>query len=185
MPSPETLIDLLTKGDFADEKVIVFTRFRKMVDYMMPVLKQEGIKAVRITGSENENQRQAAQDAFQDPKDDTRVIVITTAGGEAINLQAAKAIIFYDTLWSGGAYIQILGRMIRIGSIHDRVYAVHLVAKGTVDQRVMEVLKKKMNLIEAVQGKRIKGEGDATVMIQKDNDISDLFSALQEDARAL
>jgi SNF2 family DNA or RNA helicase len=181
----DTLLDLLTNGDFADEQVIVFTRFRKMVDYLMPILKKEGIKAVRITGSENEAQRQAAQDAFQDPKDDTRVIVITTAGGEAINLQAAKAVIFYDTLWSGGDYIQILGRMIRIGSIHDRCYAVHLVAKGTVDQRVMEVLKKKMNLIESVLGKRIKGDGDATVTIQKDNDISDLFAALQNDARAL
>ena len=76
--------------------------------------------------------------------------------------------------------------MIRIGSVHDKCYVIHLLARGakgkTIDHRVMEVLGKKMNLIEAVLGKRFKGESDA-VTVEVENDISDLFSALQQDAR--
>jgi len=124
--------------------------------------------------------------AFQDPDDDTRVCCITMAGSESINLQAAKALIFFDTPWSAGDYIQILGRMVRIGSIHDRCYAVHLVGKlkrrKTVDHRIMDVQTKKMNLVEAVIGKRIKGVNDTTV-INVENDISDLFAGLKEDAQ--
>jgi len=76
--------------------------------------------------------------------------------------------------------------MVRIGSIHDRCYVVHLVAKSkkqaTIDRRVMDVLGKKMKLVEAVLGKRLKGESDDLV-ISAENEISDLFTALQNDAR--
>lgn len=104
-----TLVDMLTEGgDLEGEKVIVFTRFKRMVDYAVPYLKKKGVKAVRVTGSESEDERAAAQDAFQDPSSDVAVIFITMAGGDAINLQAAKAIVFYDTPWSAGDYLQCL-----------------------------------------------------------------------------
>lgn len=180
----DALLDLITDGELDGEKVIVFTRFRKMVDIIVPALKKKGVRAVRITGAEDERGRKTSQDAFQDPKSDARVVAITTAAAEAINLQAAKALIFYDTPWSAGDYLQILGRMIRIGSTHDRCYAIHLVTEGTIDDRVVKVLTKKMGLVESVLGKRIKGEDDAGVTVDATNDLSDLFSELISDARA-
>jgi hypothetical protein len=77
--------------------------------------------------------------------------------------------------------------MIRIGSIHDRVLAVHLVAENTVDERVMTVMEKKMGLVEAVLGKRIKGDGDdgGDEVIRADREIDDLFEALRRDAQGL
>lgn len=179
----DELIDLVTSGEFEDEKVIIFTRFRKMVDIIMPALKAAKVGAVRITGEEDEKGRKASQDAFQDPSSKARVVCITTAAAEAINLQAAKVLVFYDSPWSAGDYLQLLGRMIRIGSIHDRCYAVHLSARGTIDERVAQVLTKKMGLVESVLGKRIKGE-DSEVVVDVDNDLNDLFAALQADARA-
>jgi SNF2 family DNA or RNA helicase len=110
-------------------------------------------------------------------------VLLDDGGGRGINLQAAQAMVFYDSPWSAGDYIQLLGRMIRIGSVHDRCYAVHLLAANTIDQRVAKVLAKKMELVEAVLGKRLKNE-DSTVMVSAQNDLSDLFSALQEDALA-
>jgi SNF2 family DNA or RNA helicase len=178
----DTLIDLLTEGDLAERKVIVFTRFKRMVDIAVPELTKAGVKCVRVTGDEDENQRRAAMKAFQDPNDDTRCVFITMAGGDAINLQAAKALIFYDTPWSAGDYLQILGRMIRIGSEHDKVYAIHLVCKDTVDQRVQEVLRKKMQLVEAVLGQRLKGEGSTALVYESVSEVKDLFEALRSDA---
>lgn len=182
----DALLDLVGPGgELEGEKVIVFTRFRKMVDILVPALKKLGIKSSRITGAEDEKARKASQDAFQDAKSDTLVCCITTAAAEAINLQTAKALVFYDTPWSAGDYLQILGRMIRIGSTHDRCYAIHLVTEKTIDERVVKVLSKKMGLVEAVLGKRIKGEGDAGVMVDAVNDLSDLFEGLLLDARGI
>jgi len=189
-PKLETLIDLLTDGEFSEDNVIVFTRFRTMVDIIMPRLAKAKIEAVRITGSENETQREEAKAAFQNPNSPVRVACITMAGSDAINLQAAKVLICYDTPWSAGDFIQLVGRMIRIGSIHDKCYALHLVAESlrhdtTIDKRVMNVLGKKMNLIESVLGKRFKGEGEDDSIIEVSNDISDIFSGLVEDAKNL
>ena len=184
-PKLDLLVELLTEGDLAEEQVIVFSRFRKMIDIIVPTLQAKKVKVVRVTGTENESQRKEAMEAFQNPDNDTRVICLTSAGTEAINLQAAKAVVCYDTPWSAGEFIQLVGRMIRIGSIHDRCYAIHLVAKGTgktMDQRVLEVLDSKMTLVEAVLGKRIKGEQDSNDIIEARNDISDLFDALRSDA---
>ena len=186
-PKLEMLVDLIKDGDFADENVIVFSRFKKMINLIMPRLKAEKIKAVRVTGDENETQRSKAMADFQNPDAPERVICITAAGAESINLQAAKVIICYDTPWSAGDFLQLIGRMVRIGSVHDRCYVLHLVAKGqkqTIDHRVMDVLGKKMKLVEAVLGKRLKGEADEG-MIAAENEISDLFTALRNDARGV
>ena len=77
-------------------------------------------------------------------------------------MQSAKAIIFYDSRPDAGDYLQILGRMIRIGSPNDRCYAIHLVCDDTVDERVMDVLAKKMKLVEGIIGKRLKGEEEGS-----------------------
>lgn len=161
----EALLDLLT-GEFEDEKVIVYTRFESMVTRMSEILKKNKIKSARITGKENAVARKAAQDKFQDVKSDTKVIFITDAGSEAINLQAAGALVFYDSPWSWGNYCQIIGRLIRIGSTHQNVYAIHLVAerpgqKGkkreTIDHATIRALRKKKGFIDQIIGEAAVG----------------------------
>ena len=181
----QELFDLLTDGDLAGEKVIVFSRFRKMIDKLEEVAhsKKYKLNTVRITGDENEMQRKESMQKFQDPESDVQICWITEAAKEGINLQAAKALVFYDSPWSAGDYLQILGRMIRIGSKHDRCYAIHMVARGTIDTRVMGVLRKKMKLIEQVMGKRLKGDDMDDFVVSDENSIDDIFSALMADAR--
>lgn len=179
----DVLVNMVTDGgDLEGEKVIVFTRFAKMVETAIPVLEKAGVKCVRVTGGEDAQGRKKAMEAFQDPNSETKMIWITMAGGDAINLQAAKAIIFYDTPWSAGDYLQILGRMIRIGSVHDRVFAIHLICTDTIDERVQDVRRKKMRLVEAILGQRIKGENEGAVTFDSRSEIKDIFSALRQDA---
>jgi len=178
----DALVDLLT-NELEGEKVIVFSRFRQMVDILEKTLKKAKIKTCRITGAENGDQRLASQKSFQDEKSEVKVCLITMAAAEGVNLQLAKAVVFYDTPWSAGDYLQIIGRMIRIGSIHERVFSYHLCAPKTIDDRVMKSLKAKMNLIESVLGKRLKAEGDEESMIEVGrSEIADLFDGLLEDA---
>jgi SNF2 family DNA or RNA helicase len=154
-----------------------------MVNTGLPVLEGKGIKCVRVTGDENEYQRKAAMDAFQDPDDPVRVIWITMAGGDAINLQTAKALVFYDSPWSAGDYLQIIGRMIRIGSLHDTCYGIHLICRDTIDERVMQVIHKKMSLIEQVLGERLKGIKGEDVVYDAGSPVKGLFDAMVADAR--
>jgi SNF2 family DNA or RNA helicase len=180
----ESLLELL-ENDLEGEKVIVFSRFRQMVDIIEKELNAKKIKTCRITGAEDGDARVASQKLFQDPKSEVTICLITMAAAEGVNLQLAKAVIFYDTPWSAGDYLQIVGRMIRIGSIHDRVFGYHLVAPKTIDERVMKTLRAKMNLIESVLGKRLKSEGEEEGMIEiGQSELSELFDGLLEDAKS-
>jgi SNF2 family DNA or RNA helicase len=106
------------------------------------------------------------------------------AAAEGVNLQLAKAVIFYDTPWSAGDYLQIVGRMIRIGSIHDKVFSYHICAPKTIDERVMKTLKAKMGLIEAVLGKRLKEDGESDQVFEVgQSELADIFDGLLQDAK--
>jgi SNF2 family DNA or RNA helicase len=159
------LVDLLT-GELDDEKVIVYTRFASHVERLQAILKKEGIQSVRITGKESDVERRKNQKAFQDLNSKVKVVFITAAGTEAINLQAAAAMIFFDMPWSWGDYIQCLGRMVRIGSPHKGVLAFHLMAKRpkgttaagkTIDHHVLSLLRKKKSFIDKILGESAKG----------------------------
>lgn len=177
----EMLLDLLD-GEMGDEKVIIFSRFRGMVDILEKALNDKKIKTCRITGAESGEERKASQTRFQDPEDETKVCLITMAAAEGVNLQIAKAVIFYDTPWSAGDYLQIIGRMIRIGSAHDKVFSYHLCVPKSIDSRVMKSLHTKMGLIEAVLGTRLKSDESSDVIEVGKSEISDLFDGLIEDA---
>jgi SNF2 family DNA or RNA helicase len=74
--------------------------------------------------------------------------------------------------------------MIRIGSIHDKVFSYHLVAPKTIDDRVIKTLKAKMGLIESVLGKRLKADEDSDMVIDVGtSEIASLFDGLLEDAK--
>lgn len=156
----DTLMDLL-EGELGDQKVIVYTRFEKLVGRLQAICADAGIKSVRITGKESDKQRGVNQKLFQDLNSDIKVIFITDAGSEAINLQAASAIVFYDAPWSWGNYAQLLGRPLRIGSVHDTVVAYHLISerpkdkyknRKTIDHHVLQLLRAKKVLVEKVLG---------------------------------
>lgn len=153
------LLELLT-GEYEDAKVIVYTRFESHVDRLTQLCEQAKITVTRITGKVSSKDREKAKEDFQ--AGDTRVIFITDAATEAVNLQQAEAMIFYNSPWSYGGLLQALGRMIRIGSPHRGVVATHLVAqrpggKKTIDNHVLKLLASKKGLIEQVLGVSTQG----------------------------
>jgi len=180
------LLDLLTE-EFEGEKVIIYTRFEKLVGRLQKLLAAERIKSVAITGKITKDaDRKKAQDKFQDLKSDVKVIFITDAGSEAINLQAAVGMIFFDSPWSWGNYVQLLGRMIRIGSPHQKVLAVHLIAerpgkqgkqRETMDHKVVQKLRKKKGLIDQVIGEAAVG---ALKFDRGEGELKDLVLSLRE-----
>jgi SNF2 family DNA or RNA helicase len=157
----ETLIDILEED--SNIKTIVFSRFEKMISLIETRFKKEKIKYLRITGKENDPKVRFENAAkFRDMNSGVNVILITTAGSESINLQSAEHIVFIDSPFSWGRYVQLTGRAIRIGSKHISVLATHLVAKRmngdkTIDNHVIKILRNKKKLADTVAGEALKG----------------------------
>jgi len=133
-----------------------------MISLTEQALKDKGIRCTRITGKEAKAaDREKAKALFQDPRSGVNVILITEAGSESINLQAAEHFVLMDSPWSWGTYLQLIGRMIRIGSKHGMVVASHLVGvrkdgRKTIDHYVIKKLKTKKALADKVAGEGLK-----------------------------
>lgn len=172
----------LMKEELLGEKVILFTRFKSGIPFLEVKCETNHIKYTKITGDENDSERTQARASFQnDPS--CKLIFITTAGSAAINLQAASVIIFYDTPWSYGDLVQVIGRAQRIGSERSSILLIHLLNKGTIDMRVMTRVSGKKDLSDEIIGDISKGALDFTA---QDNGIFEsLYSDLLSDAEGL
>ena len=76
--------------------------------------------------------------------------------GMGVNLQAGgSTIVWYGLTWSLEAYLQTNARLWRQGQKDETVVVMHIITKGTVDERILRALEKKDDtqkaLIEAVK----------------------------------
>ena len=80
-------------------------------------------------------------------------LLITSAGGESINLQKANSIIFYDLPYDIAKIMQIIGRITRVDTEFDKQYIDIIEAFGTTDTYKRLCMEKNMKLIESLFGK--------------------------------
>lgn len=139
------------ENDLEQEKVVIFSKFRSFIDVLQSELAR--YHPVRITGEESLVEREENKTRFEGD-DSCRVLLMTQAGGFALNLQVAKAIIFVDLPFSFGMLEQIMGRIRRIGSTHTTVLAILLMMRDSIDNHVLNILRSKKKVIENVMGHR-------------------------------
>ncbi|MGA6925268.1 MAG: C-terminal helicase domain-containing protein, partial [Desulfosarcina sp.] len=99
---------------------------------------------------------------FQSSKD---ILVTTEIGGEGRNLQFCHQMINYDLPWNPMKIEQRIGRIHRIGQ-EKEVRITNLCAMGSIEDYILEVLDRKINMFEMVIGEidmvlgRVSGEKD-------------------------
>jgi superfamily II DNA/RNA helicase len=79
------------------------------------------------------------------------VLVATDVGAEGQNLQFCQTLVNFDLPWNPAQIEQRIGRLHRMGQTGEvRVY--NLCSKGTVEERVLDVLDRRLHLFELVVG---------------------------------
>ena len=85
-------------------------------------------------------------------KSHAKVLIVTDAGSEGLNLQFCNTIINYDLPWNPQKIEQRIGRCHRYGQTHDVVAINLLNTDNEADRRVYDILAKKFELFEGVFG---------------------------------
>jgi len=132
----------------APEKVLVFTAFRQTQEALARELRTQGIGFGIYHGSLARADKERAIGAF---RDEVPVLLSTESAGEGRNLQFCHVMMNVDLPWNPMQIEQRLGRLHRVGQDHD-VLLTNLVARGTIEQRILHVLEAKINLFELVVG---------------------------------
>lgn len=171
----ETAFDMQQEKGIA-EKIVIFTESKRTQKYVAKELIASGIDEEDIVLFNGENtdartkeiyrayqvknfgktnygpaveRKHAIVDYF---KHNAKILILTDAGSEGLNLQFCNTVINYDLPWNPMKIEQRIGRCHRYGQKND-VVAINLLNTGNAaDMRVYEILSKKFELFDGVFG---------------------------------
>ncbi|MFP3912776.1 MAG: DEAD/DEAH box helicase, partial [Desulfobacteraceae bacterium] len=128
-------------------KAIFFSQWSKMLAFVEPVLDKLGTGYTKLTGNVPTQKRGALVERFfEDPE--CKVFLSTDAGGVGLNLQAATMVVNLDLPWNPAVLEQRIGRAHRHGQSKP-VHVVNLIAKGTIEERMLDTLAAKRAIFDA------------------------------------
>jgi len=136
MALEEIIDDVLGEG----KKLVIFARFVPEIDAISKLLAEKGIKHSVISG-EIKNRSEQVQQFQENPEVKVFVGQIQTTG-LGLTLTAANTAIFYSMDFNYANYSQARARIHRIGQRNTCTY-IHLVAKDTIDEKVLKTLQRK------------------------------------------
>lgn len=158
------------------QKVVVFTESKRTQKYIANELRESGYKesdillfngdyddpmtaeiyrAWQVKNFRNVNHgrsveyKHAIVDYF---RSNAKILIVTDAGSEGLNLQFCNTVINYDLPWNPQKIEQRIGRCHRYGQQHDVVAINLLNTDNEADKRVYEILSRKFELFEGVFG---------------------------------
>lgn len=85
-------------------------------------------------------------------KENAKILIVTDAGSEGLNLQFCNTVINYDLPWNPQKIEQRIGRCHRYGQKYDVVAINLLNTQNEADKRVYDILSRKFELFEGVFG---------------------------------
>lgn len=143
----DALMELLGEAVDGGHRVLVFSQFTAMLDLIEPALEQAGLTFCRLDGSTRD--RAAEVERFQSDPSISVFLISLKAGGTGLNLTAADTVIHFDPWWNPAAEAQATDRAHRIGQ-RNIVTSIKLVARDTVEHRVIAMQEKKRALISGL-----------------------------------
>ena len=146
------LDEVLTEILDAGEKVLLFTQYRAFGDLILPLLERRAAAAVPfLHGGVTAAGRAEMVEKFQAPGGPPVMLASLRAGGTGLTLTEANHVVHLDRWWNPAVENQATDRVHRIGQ--KRVVQVRtMVAPGTVEDRIDELLEAKRDLAELTLG---------------------------------
>ena len=153
----EKLKALLEILEETDQKVIIWATYVHNIHEIIGKLSEKygSESVVSIFGEVSQQDRMTAVDRFQkDPK--CRFFVGNpTTGGYGLTLTEAKYVIYFSNNYNLEVRLQSEDRAHRIGQTKNVVY-IDIIAKETIDERIVQALKKKIQLSAKTLGDKAK-----------------------------
>ena len=133
---------------FQGEKVIIFTEYRATQDYIRYRLERAGYSTVGFDGRLSRGRKEYIKQQFFR---NAQILVSTESGGEGLNFQFCSIIVNFDLPWNPMRLEQRIGRVHRLGQTRD-VHIYNLVTENTIEEHIMFLLHKKINMFEEIIG---------------------------------
>jgi SNF2 family DNA or RNA helicase len=168
----KALVDLVRAHP---DQVLVFTRFRDTLGYLERALREAGLEPLSFHGGLGAEAKRAALLAFHGG---AKLLLATDVGGEGQNLQHCHVLVNFDLPYNPMLIEQRIGRLHRMGQREEvRVY--NLCARATAEERVLDLLDRRLHLFELVVGEMDMVLGN----LSDERDLEERIVALYAESR--
>lgn len=174
----DSLIYAIKEKIASGEKILMFTSFKDAMNDVISHLEDEDIPYYTISGDVSSKERMRRVDEFNERKDPAVFLIMLKAGGTGLNLASATTVIHLDLWWNPQAENQATDRAHRIGQTKT-VEVIHIVTKGTIEEKILELQKKKLKLSEKLIDGEIRDKDILSSLSEKD--IRELLSNENKD----
>src|SRR5262249_9756543 len=140
-----TLEEVVSEG----HKALVFSQFTSLLDLVRERLDDAGIVYEYLDGKTRD--RQERVDRFQTDDACSIFLISLKAGGYGLNLTAAEYVFILDPWWNPAVEAQAVDRAHRIGQT-KQVMATRIVARDTIEEKILELQASKRALANAILG---------------------------------
>jgi SNF2 family DNA or RNA helicase len=154
----ERLDELLDVLDELEGKAVIWAHYRYDIEVIVDALKKRYGDNTVVTyyGDTSTDDRQKAIKLIQNPDSPVRFIVGTPqTGGYGITLTGASTMIYYSNGYDLEKRQQSEARIDRIGQTKNMTY-IDIIAEGTVDEKIVDALRKKVDIASKVMGEELK-----------------------------
>ncbi|HEX7600273.1 MAG TPA: SNF2-related protein, partial [Polyangiaceae bacterium] len=162
------LRELVQTSIAGGHRVLVFSQFVTMLQIIKRAMDDDGVKYEYLDGSTKD--RQKVVENFQREDGPPVFLISLKAGGSGLNLTGADTVIHFDPWWNPAVEDQATDRAHRIGQTKV-VTMYRLIAKGTIEEKILELGGKKRELVGAVLSEDMGGAKKLTK-----TDLEDLFT---------
>jgi SNF2 family DNA or RNA helicase len=152
------LDELLNLLDELEGKAIIWAHYRHDIELIVEEVKKKHGDDSILTyyGDTSTEDRQKAIEKIQDLSSPVRFLVGTPqTGGYGITLTAASTMIYYSNGYDLEKRQQSEARIDRIGQEKPMTY-VDIIAEDTIDEKIVEALRNKINLATEIMGEELK-----------------------------
>ena len=130
------------------DKILIFTHFQATLDALAERLAAMGVDFIPYHGGLTTQQKDEAIRRFES---EGQILLSTEAAGEGRNLQFCHVMVNFDLPWNPQRIEQRVGRIHRVGQT-KRVDIFNLSAQGTIEDYLLNILDRKLNMFELVIG---------------------------------
>ena len=150
------------------EKALVFTQFQSMCEPLADLLATVfGNAGLVLHGKTPVKRRKTLVNQFQEDESIPFFVISLKAGGTGLNLTAASHVIHFDRWWNPAVENQATDRAFRIGQ-KQNVLVHKFVCRGTLEERIDEMLHSKQEMTDEILGQDREGEVLLTELSDKD-----------------
>ena len=160
----ENIVSEYTKNN---HKVLIFSSFKTALNIIKEKLNNAKIRTYMIDGSVPAKTRIEMVDNFNKNDDIKVFLIMLKSGGTGLNLASADVVIHLDLWWNPQAENQATDRAHRIGQTNT-VEVIHLITKGTIEEKILELQNKKRILSDKLIDGEIRDKNIISELTKED-----------------